>query len=151
MQIDIYCDDERWEGIFSDLKALTYAAVHAARTEYRGREFAELSVGLINDARMRALNGQFRGKDKATNVLSFPADAPMLGDIVLSYETLITEASARAIPAFHHLAHLLVHGYLHLQGLDHQNDKAAANMEAIEIAALRSLLINNPYDMDRPS
>jgi len=80
-------------------------------------------------------------------VLSFPQSGPLLGDIVLSRETIALEASNKAVSFEAHLTHLIIHGWLHLQGFDNQTDDTAAEMEAIEIAALAKLGIDNPYQV----
>ena len=108
----------------------------------------ELSIVLSDDAQVRTLNRDYRGKDKATNVLSFPHPDPMLGDIVLARETLVREATEKGVSFEAHLTHLVIHGWLHLQGFDHQTEAAAAEMEALEIAALATLGIDNPYVLD---
>ena len=89
----------------------------------------ELSIALTDDADMAKLNSQYRGKDGPTNVLSFPGDGPLLGDIVLSFETLKREAAEKNVSFDAHLSHLLIHGFLHLFGYDHQNDTEAKEME----------------------
>jgi probable rRNA maturation factor len=114
----------------------------------------EVSVLLTDDAAVRALNRQWRGIDKPTNVLSFPGAAqptgsPVpLGDIAIAYETLAREANDEGKPLLHHLAHLAVHGYLHLMGYDHQTDGEAEAMEALERAILAGLQIPDPYRAD---
>jgi probable rRNA maturation factor len=131
-------------------------------------ELAELddsfSVSLLftDDVAMRELNRQWRGQDKPTNVLSFPApdmpqrpdgDAPFYGDIALALETLEREAEADAKLFDHHLTHLLVHGLLHLAGYDHETDAEAEEMEALETRILARLAIADPYalqEQDRP-
>jgi probable rRNA maturation factor len=113
----------------------------------------ELAVVLTDDAAIRALNRDWRGKDAATNVLSFPAKearfdrrAPrLLGDIVIAYETVAREAAAEGKPFMHHLAHLAVHGFLHLVGYDHEANKDADAMEGLEIAILARLDVPDPY------
>jgi len=110
----------------------------------------EIAVVLTDDAAIRLLNRQWRGIDTATNVLSFPIENPagnrqLIGDIVLAYETIAREAGAGHKPFAHHLAHLAVHGFLHLLGYDHQNDKDAAAMEGLERKILRRLAIPDPY------
>ena len=117
---------------------------------------AELAVMLTDDAGIRTLNQNWRGVDKATNVLSFPAlqptgprgddDAPrMLGDIAIAYETLRREADDERKPFGDHLSHLAVHGFLHLIGYDHENDDDAEAMEALEQEILAHLGIPDPY------
>ena len=107
----------------------------------------ELSIALVDDKEIQFLNKKFRDKNKATNVLSFPSNgpAPILGEIILSYETLKKEAEELLIPFKHHLIHMLVHGFLHLQGFDHQTDEDAAAMEKLEVRVLSDLNIDNPY------
>jgi probable rRNA maturation factor len=116
----------------------------------------ELAVMLTDDPGIRTLNRNWRGIDKPTNVLSFPAlqpegarkpgDAPpMLGDIAIAYETLRREADEEGKPFDHHLSHLAVHGFLHLVGYDHENDAEAEGMEALETEILAQLGIPDPY------
>ena len=113
----------------------------------------ELAVVLTDDAAIRALNRDWRGKDAATNVLSFPAKearpdrrAPrLLGDIVIAYETVAREVAADGKPFMHHLAHLAVHGFLHLVGYDHEANGDADAMERLEIAILARLDVPDPY------
>ena len=113
----------------------------------------ELAVVLTDDAALRALNRDWRGKDAATNVLSFPAkearpdrrEPRLLGDIVIAYETVAREAAAEGKPFMHHLAHLAVHGFLHLVGYDHEANGDADAMEGLEIAILARLDVPDPY------
>ncbi|HEX7884075.1 MAG TPA: rRNA maturation RNase YbeY [Afipia sp.] len=119
---------------------------------------AELAVMLTDDAGIRTLNKNWRGIDKPTNVLSFPAlqpervpdgDAPrMLGDIAIAYETTRSEADTEHKPFDHHLSHLAVHGFLHLVGYDHENDDDAEIMEGLERDILAQLGIPDPYAHD---
>jgi probable rRNA maturation factor len=122
----------------------------------------EIAIALSSDADVQALNGRFRGKDTPTNVLSFPGasgphgsgDAPS-GDIVIAFETVAREAADEDKPVLHHLAHLTVHGLLHLAGHDHDADGDAEIMEALERRILESLNIPDPYRSnlgeDRPA
>ena len=112
----------------------------------------EISVLLADDATLRDLNRSWRGLDQPTNVLSFPAakstnrpGVALLGDIAVAYETLAREAATNDKLFLHHLAHLVVHGFLHLLGYDHETDSQAAAMEALERAALARLDIADPY------
>lgn len=117
---------------------------------------AELAIMLTDDEGIRSLNNNWRGIDKATNVLSFPAlqppatldddDAPrMLGDIAIAYETTRSEADAEHKPFENHLSHLTVHGFLHLLGYDHTTDDEAEIMEGLEREILAQLGIPDPY------
>lgn len=113
---------------------------------------AELSLLFTDDAHIRDLNRRFRGFDKPTNVLSFPAGmsengrfGPLLGDIVIAFETVAREAAAQDLTMEAHLSHLLVHGFLHLLGFDHIEEAEAAAMEGLETAILAGLGIADPY------
>jgi probable rRNA maturation factor len=113
----------------------------------------EISLLFADDARVQPLNREWRALDKPTNVLSFPSvnlkpgDAlpPVLGDIVLAYETIVREAQEEGKPFDHHVSHLLLHGFLHLLGYDHQSEAEAVQMEAIETRILGLLAIPDPY------
>lgn len=147
-----------------DLDSTVEQAVHAAIKESdAGAELSgktgELSVVLCNDEFIRTLNRDYRGKDKPTNVLSFPqfdfagderlSDPVPLGDLVLAYETIAREAQEQNKSFQSHFTHLVVHGTLHLLGYDHEETDEADEMEAIEIIALKKLGIENPYsDID---
>jgi probable rRNA maturation factor len=148
MKLDIRIDEPAWKSV-PGLRKLTRAAVKASLDS----DSVSLSVLFTDDAAMRALNARWRGQDKPTNVLSFPAaPAPQapgepreLGDIVLAHGVVAAEAQAQGKPFRHHAAHLLVHGALHLLGYDHETDHEAEAMEARETAILESLGIDNPY------
>lgn len=114
----------------------------------------EIAVVLADDAFVKDLNSQYRGKNKPTNVLSFPTSSltpdlrpliPDLGDIILALETIENEAKEQGKTFRSHAIHLLVHGFLHLLGYDHIEDKQAEIMEKLEIKILRKLGISNPY------
>ena len=114
---------------------------------------AEVSVLLSDDAHIRSVNREWRGHDKPTNVLSFPAvektrilRAPFLGDIIIAWETLEREAGAEGKNFADHYTHLLIHGFLHLLGYDHIEEVDARRMEALEIAILADLDIPDPYE-----
>ena len=157
IELDIMVESGDW-GSVDDAEPLAQRAAEAA-TVVAGRdgEALEVSVMLTDDAQIRELNRTFRGKDKATNVLSFPAPelpgaglpgnaAPRhLGDIALAYETLVREAEEESKPLAHHFAHLVVHGVLHLLGYDHEVESEAERMEDLEVKALSTLGIADPY------
>lgn len=115
------------------------------------REDGELSVRIVDADEGRALNRDYRNKDYATNVLSFPAELPpgvplpILGDLVLCAPVIAREAEEQGKPLKHHYAHMLVHGVLHLLGHDHMDEDEAEAMEAIEREALAGLGIPDPY------
>lgn len=130
---------------------------HAALAE--GSFACEVAVRLTDDAEVESLNSQYRGKQRATNVLSFPmvqsdlldsvADSDdgevLLGDIILAAETIAREAADKHVAARDHATHLIVHGMLHLLGYDHGDDGAAEHMEAIETSACAALGLADPY------
>lgn len=150
--VDVLIESERWRAA-DKVKALLRRAIGAAAEELSTGGI-ELAVVLTDDTAIRLLNRQWRGIDKATNVLSFPAQEargvvhgppPLIGDIVLAYETIAREADNEGKPFAHHLAHLAVHGFLHLNGYDHERDKDAEAMEQLERKILRRLRIPDPY------
>ncbi|MGY3032220.1 putative rRNA maturation factor [Bradyrhizobium sp. USDA 4354] len=149
-----------WQREPSSEDVIQRAVAAAAESVDEDVADAEVAVMLTDDAGIRALNSNWRGIDKPTNVLSFPAlqpegawkpgDAPrMLGDIAIAYETMRREADEEQKPFDHHLSHLAVHGFLHLIGYDHENDGDAEEMEALEREILAHLGIPDPY-ADRP-
>jgi probable rRNA maturation factor len=162
LEIDIESDGE-WDSS-TDWPLLVRKAAEAAVAESAFPQLAEsgraveISVRLTSDEDVRALNAHWRGKDKPTNVLSFPMseqyeleqadeDGPelMLGDIVLARGVCEREAAEKEIPFERHASHLLVHGTLHLLGYDHGDDRDAADMESREVRALARLGIDDPY------
>ncbi len=118
------------------------------------RDQAELTIRLVDSEESRQLNHQYRGKDKATNVLSFPfhcppgLELPLLGDLVICAEVVATEAKAQGKTAEAHWAHMVIHGCLHLLGFDHIKEDEAKQMEQLEIDLLAKLGFNNPYLTD---
>jgi probable rRNA maturation factor len=113
---------------------------------------AEISVTFSNDERVRQLNAEWRGKDAPTNVLSFPGmsgtkfdTSPLLGDIVLAYETIEREARVEGKPFKDHTAHLVIHGLLHLVGYDHESETDAVKMESTESMIMIGLGYLDPW------
>ncbi len=155
-------DTTDWQGMAQ--LAVEQAILESAHANMAAwaRLTAEISIRLTSDAEVQALNHQYRGKDKPTNVLSFPMLAPdeiaaltdetdfdtLLGDIVLARETCAREAAERGVPLEDHAAHLIVHGTLHLIGHDHMKDAEAEAMEAIERAAMAALGLHDPYPIE---
>ena len=112
---------------------------------------AEVTIRLVDQAESQELNRKFRGKDKPTNVLSFPFEAPAqlnsdyLGDLVICAQVVVAEAREQHKPVTSHWAHMVIHGMLHLQGYDHQADDQAAEMEQLEQQIMRDLGYTDPY------
>ena len=147
-KIDVLVESDLWKRQ-ADVKSLARRAVVEAAAALSTPE-AELAIVLTDDSAIRLLNREWRGVDAATNVLSFPtggrAGTPsLIGDIVLAYETIAQEARAEHKPFAHHVAHLAVHGFLHLLGYDHAQTREAEAMERTERAILRRLAIPDPY------
>jgi probable rRNA maturation factor len=149
--VEIMIESPLWKAQRS-AKALLRRAISQAGTMVPAAEGA-LAIVLTDDAAIRALNRDWRRKDAATNVLSFPTRGlcvtpgipRLLGDIVIAYETTEREARAEHKPFSHHLVHLAVHGFLHLVGYDHQEDDEADAMEKLETLILAQLAIPDPY------
>jgi probable rRNA maturation factor len=152
IELDIMIEGGDWARL-ENVEALAQrAAEAAAKIADEADEEFEISVLLTDDAAIRELNRTWRAKDKPTNVLSFPApDQPgatgprHLGDIALAYETLVRESEEESKDLSHHFAHLIVHGVLHLLGYDHEVEEEAEIMEGLEVKALATLGIADPY------
>jgi len=148
VKIDVLVESELWrEG--EDVRPAARRAVTQAASML-STPGSELAIVLTDDSAIRLLNRAWRGVDAATNVLSFPTkhsggEPPLIGDIVLAYETVAREARAERKPFAHHVAHLAVHGFLHLLGYDHVRSKDAQDMERIECEVLGQLAIPDPY------
>ncbi|MBS0247270.1 MAG: rRNA maturation RNase YbeY [Proteobacteria bacterium] len=144
---DIVVESDLWQAeprAEATVKASIAAA--AAHSTQRG----EVSILLADDSAVREINKQWRGLDKPTNVLSFPAAGTPatqghLGDIVIAYETLQRESEAEGRLFLHHLAHLTVHGFLHLIGYDHETDAQADEMEALESRIMVAMDLPDPW------
>lgn len=163
MDIDIAVEHGGWNACGFNAPEAARAAVlesmadPACRAILKGRP-AEISIVLADDLFVRALNRDYRGKDKPTNVLSFPqtdftddagiGDIVSMGDIILACETVMREAKEQEKTAAAHFTHLVVHGVLHLLGYDHEEEEEAETMEKLEISVLARMGIENPYTDD---
>jgi probable rRNA maturation factor len=160
-EVDVLVESAQWEAAGLDPYALARAAVAAASAETGDGAEAHLAVVFADDELLRRLNLEFRGKDAPTNVLSFPAATPpvgspagdpkahateSLGDVVLAFETIAREAQEHGLSLHARTLHMIVHGFLHLHGYDHETDDDAARMEAMERTALARLGLEDPYE-----
>jgi probable rRNA maturation factor len=173
VKLEIAVRSARWRKQHTAQSVVRKAVLAAAKAASTAP--AELAIVLSHDSAIKALNRDWRGKNTATNVLSFPAapagpspkakkiskksakkssqntpdkcraPIPYIGDIVIAYQTTAREAAAEGKPFSHHLAHLAVHGFLHLLGYDHENDRDAEEMETLERRILRRLAVPDPY------
>ena len=163
LDIQISVEEGRWpsEERLAEMSArvLGSAAAYlrkAERQPFPKTGAPEVSLVFTDDATIRGINAEWRGQDKPTNVLSFPAfpltpgkmPGPMLGDIIFAEETLTREAADLGKPFDDHLAHLMVHGFLHLFGYDHMDDAEAEKMEGLETRILAGLGLSDPYGDD---
>ena len=165
LDIDVSIASDGWRSDLPEAESLARQAAEAVMRRAGPATDArlELSVLFADDDTVRDLNRGYRGKDAPTNVLSFPGEMPEtlnasavaagrplpLGDVVLAHGTVTREAAEQDKPLHDHAGHLLVHGFLHLLGYDHQSDGDAAIMEALETAILAGLGIADPYRADR--
>ena len=158
-EIELSIPCKQWSEDLPDVPKIVETACRAAlgagdaAWADRAPETVEVSIVLADDKTVHALNKQYRGIDKPTNVLSFPIEDTreeggqplLLGDVVLGFETVKREAELADKPLGHHVSHLIVHGVLHLLGYDHETDSDAAEMEPLETAILARLNIPDPY------
>jgi probable rRNA maturation factor len=152
LYLDISIEEEGWLEVLPDLESVTELTLKAGAPS----ENVHISVLYTDDSSIQEMNAQWRGIDKPTNVLSFenppmalPHGVPKpLGDIVLSLQTMQREAAADRKTLRAHTQHLLVHGFLHLLGFDHETESDAQTMESEEIRLLEMLSVANPYDVD---
>lgn len=154
LAIETTVDCSGWEEL-AHLDSLVAECLRAALEESGVDlpEGTEVSLLFCDDQRIRELNRQFRGQDKPTNVLSFPGVLPVgsahfLGDIAIAYETVAREAREQGKTVERHCRHMIAHGFLHLLGFDHEDDRQAEVMEAMEIRILRRLGVADPYGED---
>ncbi len=162
VEITIAVHDAQWSQAVSDLHTRTkhcvdYVLFHQKERfdeRMQGHD-AEVAIVYTDSTEIQDLNKRFRGKDKPTNVLSFPADidavlpdgqAQVLGDLLLSYQVIEEEAEAQEKHFVHHMMHMLIHGLLHLLGYDHIYDEEAEIMEEIERQILAYYQIADPYE-----
>jgi len=161
--VELVLEAPEWASALPDLEALADAAARAALTG-AGRDPAAWSLSLLacDDGRIAALNGDFRGRSRPTNVLSWPAHDPVpadfatsppdggprahLGDVALALQTCAREAEEAGISLKDHATHLILHGVLHLLGFDHGTEAEAARMEDIERRAMAALGLSDPYN-----
>jgi probable rRNA maturation factor len=154
LELNVVVQDERWRDALPEAETAVADAVVAARAELERPSDAPVSVVLADDAYVKELNIAYRGKKEATNVLAFPATAgpePELGDVVLALETVVKEAESSGLPLRDRVAHMVVHGYFHLAGYDHQSEAEADVMENLERRALARLGMADPYESDGAS
>jgi probable rRNA maturation factor len=151
VEIDIIVSAAPWED-FDGLEGLTRACIEASLAESGATlvDGCEISVTYCDDSDIRELNARWRGKDKPTNVLSFPTPGPLearplLGDIVIAYETVAREAGEQDKTLREHTSHMVIHGFLHLIGYDHESAKEAEEMESLEGRIASRLGLRDPY------
>lgn len=158
LTVDVSVLDQRWDAV-RQLEAIAARAADCVVQQTGGLSETTIEISMVftNDEHIATLNNDYRGKPSATNVLSFPSPSPgagqpgretLLGDVILSFETITSEARAQGKSFENHLCHLIVHGVLHLFGYDHSEDAGAEEMEALEIAILAQVGVPNPYECE---
>ena len=150
LDLSLIIESPKWKSSLKPYKKTVQAVLEAALAETplkNKSETFEVAVVLADDAFVQNLNREYRGKNQPTNVLSFPNSSPNLGDIILALETVQREAKEQEKTFRDHTIHLLVHGFLHLLGYDHLQEKDAEKMERKEIKILKNLCITNPYTL----
>lgn len=146
--IDILVEDDAWN-VFQAGVLLEQAVLYGLDYMDLADQNHELSVVLTNDQNIKALNRDYRAKDRPTNVLSFPQyDEVVLGDIVISFQTIEREAKEQGKTLEDHFQHMVVHSLLHLLGYDHIEEDDAQDMEELEINILAKLNVKNPYVLE---
>lgn len=163
IDIQIACDPAPDDTITAQFSNWVHAALAAATQSNAQHETidtpCEMTIRVVSKEESQELNHTYRGKDKPTNVLSFPFEQPpgltasdiqlpILGDLVVCHDVVVQEAGTQQKAVFEHWAHMLVHGTLHLLGYDHINDQEAEEMESLEVEILNNLGIDDPYDDD---
>ncbi|OYX06466.1 MAG: rRNA maturation RNase YbeY [Caulobacter vibrioides] len=146
--IDVEIEDEAWSGALPGCEAVVRLAAEAALATAQRPGEVSLTILLTGDPAVQDLNGRFRGQDKPTNVLSFPAAesaGPYLGDVAMAFGVCAAEARCQHKSLADHLSHLTVHGVLHLLGYDHEADHEAEVMEDMERSILKRLGVRDPY------
>ncbi len=148
LDLQLACDNQTGLPAESDFQRWLDAAVLPFQEE------AEVTIRLVDEAESNQLNLTYRGKDKPTNVLSFPfecppgVELPLLGDLIICRQVVEQEAQEQGKPLLAHWAHMVVHGSLHLLGYDHIEDEEAEEMEALEVEFMQTLGFDNPYQDD---
>ncbi|MEE2526692.1 rRNA maturation RNase YbeY [Hyphobacterium sp. HN65] len=148
LDIAVLVESENWPES-GRLETLCHRAISSVIRRLGRSGCGDVCILFTDDDAMKALNAQFRDKPTPTNVLSFPAharDEGRAGDIALGRETVFREAAEKAIEVEDHIVHLVIHGFLHLQGYDHQTDMEAEEMESVERGTLQDLGIADPYE-----
>lgn len=149
VKLSFIVKSKKWNNKISNIEKLSNKVVATTfkKIKHPIKKGMEVNIMLTNDKEIQTLNKEYRGKNKPTNVLSFETgDEILLGDIVMSIDTLLKEAKEQKISVTDHYAHLLCHGMLHLLGFDHIEEDEANEMEFFEIEILKEFKIANPYE-----